>query len=109
MNPCLLIETRSSWESGEVGDFLEVAGRLGDHGHRVDLFLIQNGVLLARDGAYPPLADLVSRPGLHVWADDFSILSRSLRPAELLDGITVTGIATLVELLTRPGGKAIWH
>lgn len=109
MNPYLLIETRSSWESADVGDFLEVAGRLGEHGHSVDLFLIQNGVLLARDGADQHLAGLLSKPGLRVWADDFSMASRSLRPAELLEGITATGIATLVELLTRTGVKAIWH
>jgi predicted peroxiredoxin len=109
VNPYLLIETRSSWESAEVGDFLDVAGRLNEHGHPVDLFLIQNGVLLARTGAHPQLAALLSQPGLRIWADDFSMASRSLQPAELLDGIRAAGIGTLVDLLTRTSVKAIWH
>jgi predicted peroxiredoxin len=109
VSPYLLIETRSSWESAEVDDFLEVADRLGQEGHPVDVFLVQNGVLLARHGAHRRLSDLAGRAGLHVWADDFSVASRSLRPDELDRGVTVTGIATLVDLLMRRGCKAIWH
>jgi predicted peroxiredoxin len=108
MSPYLLIETRSHLESPEVEDFVDLASRLGEHGHRVDLFLVQNGVLLAGGGC-PRLAEALRRPGLHVWADDFSIASRSLRPAELLAGVRVTGMSTLVDLLVRPEGKAIWH
>jgi predicted peroxiredoxin len=108
MSPYLLIETRSHLESPEVEDFVDLAARLGEDGHRVDLFLVQNGVLLA-GGDCARLAEALRRPGVHVWADEFSIASRSLRPAELLEGVRVAGMDTLVELLVRPQGKAIWH
>jgi predicted peroxiredoxin len=109
MTPYLLIETRTASESKEVADFLVLAAALADAGSPVDLFLIQNGVLMAFAGVEPQLAELLSQPGLTVWVDDFSLASRAATNQALLGGVRVGGAATLVELLTRPGCKPTWH
>lgn len=109
MGVYLLIETRSSWESPEVDRFLEVATALVGERHQVDLYLVQNGVLNARAGANGPLAPLIEAHAVPIWVDEFSLNSRALSRRDLMDGVDVTGIDQLVELLTRPGCKPIWH
>lgn len=109
MSVYLLIETRSAWESQEVYDFFKLATQLGEDGHTVDLFLIQNGVLMARANAEPCVIELITKQKVSVLADDFSLTNRSLKPTDLTEGIQITGMPTLVKLLARPGCKPIWH
>jgi predicted peroxiredoxin len=109
MPPYLLIETRTLWESAEVADFLALAGSLAKAGNIVDLFLIQNGVLMAFADVESQLVELLDQPGLSIWADDFSLASRSAPHRTLLDGVRIGTAATLVELLTQPGCKPTWH
>jgi len=109
MSVYLLIETRSTYESQEVGDFLNLAAQLGEDGHTVDLFLIQNGVLMAQANAEPRLSSLISKGIVSVYSDDFSLTNRSLKPTDLIKGIEIVGMARLVKLLTRPDCKPIWH
>jgi predicted peroxiredoxin len=104
----LLIETRSLWESPEVGGFFELATELARASHQVDLFLVQNAVLMAR-AADAPLRRLIDELGVPVWVDDFSLATRAIDPTTVASGTTVTGIDRLVDLLTRPGCKPIWH
>ncbi len=108
MSLYLLIETRTMRESNQVGDFLALAKTLADAGNSVDLFLIQNGVLMAYAHIERRIEELLRQPTLTVWADDFSLQSRSLS-RELLGGVRVAGADMLVRLLTRPGCKPIWH
>lgn len=108
MSHYLLIETRTTWESGHVTEFLELAGALADGGNRVDLFLIQNGALMAYPKIEPRLEELIGRNGLTIWADDFSLAARS-HPQDPLNGVRIGGADALIELLTQPGCKATWH
>lgn len=108
MHSYLLIETSTTWQSERVADFLDLAGALADAGHAVDLFLIQNGALMAYSDLEPQIARLSERAGLTVWVDDFSLASRSL-PRALLEGVQIASADTLVRLLTRPDCKPIWH
>jgi len=109
MSIYLLVETCLTGDSQTVRSFLDLASQLSEDGHQVDLFLLQNGVLIARTNAEPSLAALVAKPEVSVRVDDFSLSSRSLKPAELVPGVRVAGMSELVELLTRPGCKPIWH
>jgi predicted peroxiredoxin len=109
MPPYLLIETRVAWESTEVADFLALAGSLAKAGNVVDLFLIQNGVLMAFAEVKSQLVELLDQPGLSIWVDDFSLASRAAVDKTLHDGVRIGTAATLVELLTRPGCKPTWH
>jgi len=42
-------------------------------------------------------------------ADDFSLRERGIKPSELAHGIQESGISSLVDVITRPNTKAIWH
>ncbi len=105
----LLIETRCAWEGDEVQTFLRLAVTLADAGHGVDMFLVQNAVLMACASVQKtPLADLLNSPYVTVWADDFSLASRA-RGKLLLEGIQTGNAATLLQIMTHPGCKTIWH
>lgn len=108
MSRYLVVETRSRWESSEVGGLLDLVRGLSE-ASRVDLFLIQNAVLMARAGAEPGLDALVDEPNVQVWADDFSLDCRGLGAESLNPGVRRAGADALVELLARPGCKPIWH
>jgi predicted peroxiredoxin len=105
----LLIEAGSSCEWIGVCSLIDVASQLIQDGRHVDLFLIQNGVLMARDRLSSQLAEIVQRQGITVWVDDWSLKARSLTPADLVSGVRVAGVKELIELLTRPCCKSVWH
>ncbi|HKP94816.1 MAG TPA: hypothetical protein VJ385_03565 [Fibrobacteria bacterium] len=105
----LLIETRSAWEGGDVHGFLELAVELARQGNRVDLFLLQNGVLLARKGADARMGDLAHAADVSLWADAFSLEQRSVSAPALHEAVRVGGMADLIRMLARPGCKPIWH
>lgn len=105
----VLIETRTTWESEEVRAFLGLAGALADTGGSVDVFLAQNGVLMACARTLDPaLVQLMHRPNVTVWVDDFSLASR-VRGRQPGTGVRLGSAAILVQLITRAGCKPIWH
>lgn len=108
LGPFLLIESRSTWESGEIDAFLRTALELASAGGQVDLFLIQNGVLMARTGAEPLIAALQQQSGITIWVDEFSLAARLPEP-RLLEGLVVAGVDKLVDLMVRPDCKTVWH
>lgn len=108
MTKYLLIESRDPYDSADSPNFLDLVKGVRERGNDVALFLIQNGVLAARDGAqhserYRDLA----RTGITVLADSFSLRERAID--RLVDGVKSAEIESLVELLLEPGSKAIWH
>lgn len=105
----LLVETRSAGESPEVAAFLATAGHLCDDGHAVDLYLVQNAVLLARRGGSPEVASLLARATVRVFADDYSAEARGLGASSLQDGVALSGMGTLVDLLAGEGVRTLWH
>ena len=107
MKTYLLIETRSRWESGEVQGFLGLAKDLASAGERVDLLLIQNGVLIGRDLA--AIADLRDTSAATIWADDVSLAVRGIAADQVPNGIRVAGMKEIIGLMTRPDCKTVWH
>jgi sulfur transfer complex TusBCD TusB component (DsrH family) len=101
----LFIESRSEQESPDVLATLGLVGGLRQAGHDVSLFLVQNAVTMA--GRIGELADL-SRVGVTVWADDYSLATRGL-PAPPGDDIKLGGVSDVVRILTTPGVVPVWH
>lgn len=104
----LLIESRDPYDSADSQNFLELVKGVRERGNDVALFLIQNGVLAARDDAqhserYRELA----KAGVSVLADSFSLRERAID--RVVDGVKSAEIESLVGLLLEPGTKAIWH
>jgi sulfur transfer complex TusBCD TusB component (DsrH family) len=77
-------------------------------GNKVTLFLIQNGVLPARQGSkYAGRLAEIAKDRITVLADDFSLRERSIR--HLADGVRMSGVDELVDLIMAEGTKTIWH
>ena len=109
MSKYLLIESRDPFEYSDVGYFTGLAGDLAGRGNDVTLFLVQNSVLMARQGATSPLADLVKGGKVAVLADDYSLRERAVQTDTLLPAVQVSSIGNLVDLLAEDGVKAVWH
>jgi sulfur transfer complex TusBCD TusB component (DsrH family) len=85
---------------------MELAAR----GTAVTLFLVQNGVLAAREGADAGrFATLVTTPGVTVLADMFAMQERGLPSDTLRSGVQAVDIETLVDLLMADGQQAVWY
>jgi predicted peroxiredoxin len=105
----LLIESKSPWESGDVGYAFGLARDLASAGNEVTLYLVQNAVMPLRKGAKDGgLGELISGGKVKVLADDFSLRERAIGNDKLVGGVKVAGIETVVDALAD-GVKAIWH
>ena len=103
----VLIESRSPWDSADVPYFYRLAEELAASGNEVTLYLVQNGVLPARQGAQESgLASLSGK--VKVLADDFSLRERAIAAAGLRQGVSAASIEAVVDLLAS-GAKAAWH
>ncbi len=105
----LLIESRDPYEYADVGYFCNMAKDLAANGNQVTLFLIQNGVMMARKTAVGAAQGLLDVGKVSVLADDFCLRERGIDKTTLLPGITVSSVDSLVDLLVKDGVKAVWH
>ena len=107
----VLIESRDPFEYGDPLYIYDLAGDLSAKGNDVTLFLVQNGVLTTRNGVKDnPLPKLRQKaPGVSVHADDFSLRERGISVANLVEGVSVSNIDSLVDLLVQDGAKIVWH
>lgn len=108
MQSYLLIESRDPFESNDVAFLCELASALARAGDRVTVFLVQNGVLPARRGAKAEDLRALTRSGVKVLADDFSLAERGIDPARLAAGIEPASIDVVVDHLSA-GHKILWH
>ena len=73
----LLIESRDPFEFRNIVFCPDLAQRL-DTGNHVTIFLVQNGVLPARAGAYSPILSQLAQAGAEIFADNFSLCQRGI-------------------------------
>jgi hypothetical protein len=104
----LLIESRDPFDSSDSEYFSELVQGISNRGNETTLFLVQNGVLPARNGSkHSELITKLIQSKVKVLADGFSLRERAI--SSPLDGVEVSDMDRLVELLLEPGTKAIWH
>ena len=110
MSRYLLIESRDPFEYGDSRYMYNMASDLVSKGNDVTLFLIQNGVLTTRRGVKNnPLTKLSSPSGVVVLADEFSLRERGISPTGLVDGVAISDVDSLVDLLVKDDTKIVWH
>ena len=102
----LLIESRDTFESNDVGYYYDLAKGLAESGNQVTRFLVQNGVLPARPSAHSAALSALARSGVTVLADDFSLRERGI--AQLAEGVAAAPIDVVVDDLAA-GHKTLWH
>ena len=104
----VMIQSKSPWESGDVGQFYALARELRQAGGEVTFFLVQNGVMAARTGAKDPGLDQLLGANVKVLADDFSLRERAIDATSLKNGVSPSAIDQVVDLMAS-GAKALWH
>ena len=105
----LMIESRDPYEYADANYFYDLASDLAQRGNELAFFLIQNGVLTTRKAARPDKLSELRQAGVTLLADEFSLRERGIRPEAVAEGVHVTEIGTLVDMLVEDGRKAIWH
>lgn len=108
MSKYVLIQSKSPWESGSVGQFYGLAEELRNAGGEVTLFLVQNGVMASRTGAKDAAFDRLLGGEVRVLADHFSLRERAIEAPALKPGVTPGPIDEVIDLLAA-GAKALWH
>jgi sulfur relay (sulfurtransferase) DsrF/TusC family protein len=104
----LFISSRDPYESSDSADLLDLVRDVKARNNSATLFLVQNGVLGVRQGArHSDCFQRLAQAGVAVLADSFSLRERAV--AKLADGVRVSNIDRLVDLLVEPGTKAIWR
>ena len=104
----LVIESRDPFDSSDASYFSELVQGIASRGNQTTLFLVQNGVLPAREGSkYNGAIAKLVQSKVQVLADGFSLKERAI--GKLADGVQVADIDHLVDMLLEPGTKAIWH
>ena len=107
MSDYLLIESRDPFDS-HCSHYHQLAEDLVNSGKKVTLFLVQNGVLPARPcDASKTLTDM-SRHGVEVLADDFSLQERGIDPGSLAEGVMAASLEVVIEQMVD-GRKVLWH
>lgn len=106
MQPYLIIESRDPFESASFAWQNELAVSLAA-GSKVTVFLVENGVLAAREGACCTELGRLKRAGVRVLADEFALRERGIAASLLAAEVTAAQIDELVAELGR-GAKAIW-
>lgn len=107
MSSYLLIASQDPFESKSAERFLSLAERLAKEDD-VFVFLVQNGVLPARAGASDEWLASLSRAGVTVLADEFSLKERGIAESRVADGVTPTSLDTVLDHLVA-GAKVLWH
>ena len=76
-------------------------------GHRVAFFLVENGVLVARQGSRCDL-DKLGSAGIDVLADEFALAERGIPPERRRAGVRSASLDLIVEHMAN-GHKTLWH
>jgi intracellular sulfur oxidation DsrE/DsrF family protein len=108
MSDYLLIESRDPFDSGDTSKFCDLAASLVGNGDKVTVFLVQNGVLPARQSSMSDMLSRLADSGVEVLADEFSLSERGIGGNKLARGVRSAPIEVIVDQLAE-GRKAIWH
>ncbi|HJU92614.1 MAG TPA: DsrE family protein [Pyrinomonadaceae bacterium] len=103
----VFIESRDPFESRDTQFVEETAIAVKERGHEVTVFLVQNGVLAARESVRR--LERLTEAGVTLLADDLSLCERGITSEELATGVHESGIDALVDALVQENTKALWH
>jgi predicted peroxiredoxin len=109
MSRYIFIESRDPFESRDTQFVEETAINLRQAGHEVTVFLVQNGVLASRRRVDHASLAQMSKAGVDLLADDFSLCERGIATTELQEGIRASNIDRVVTALIQEDTKVIWH
>ena len=107
MTRYVFIESRDPFESRDTQFLEDTVVAVKERGHEVTVFLVQNGVLAARESARR--LGRLAEAGVTLLADDLSLRERGIRNEELAPSVQESEIGALVDEIVQENTKAIWH
>jgi sulfur relay (sulfurtransferase) complex TusBCD TusD component (DsrE family) len=107
MTRYVFIQSRDPFEAREPQFLEETAISVKERGHEVTVFLVQNGVLAARQST--GRLERLTQAGVTLLADDLSLRERGITNEELTPSVQESGIGALVDAIVQENTKAIWH
>ena len=85
-----------------------MARELQGQGHKTTLFLVQNATLAARQSPAGDSVRELTRQGIMVLADDFSLKERGIKNNQLAPEITPASLDCIIDSLAA-GHKVLWQ
>ncbi len=108
MSNYVLIDSRGPLENADTEYLPKLAESLASAGHAVTVFLLQNGVLGARNGSrLAAHVSHLSKQQVRVLADDYALKERAV--ANLTEGIRRSSVDELVQLIMDQPTRVLWH
>ena len=104
----LFIESRDPFTDRTVKEHFDLARDLAARSHQVELYLVQDAVLLGRKAVAADGLDELAQAGVTILADDFSLLQRGVGEEEVRPQCKVSPISRVVEAL-EADYKVIWN
>ena len=104
MNQFLIVETRDPIEHPDVERIARLASGLQAEGCSTTIFLTENGVIAARPGVAPFLAD----GGVTVAVDRVALAERGMTESDIAPGMAAGGVDLVVDALLA-GARTIWR
>jgi predicted peroxiredoxin len=108
MKRYLLIESRGAFEAADTPQYLALATAVKAEGAKVEIMLVQNGVMPARKGARADGLSAAMHAGIPVWADEFAMKERAMRAQDLIAGVKQAAVGTVIDRMAD-GWNIIWH
>lgn len=108
MSNYLFIQSQDPFTEVRCTAQFDLAARLAGAGHQVRLFLVQNGVSVARKGAASTAFDSLLGSGVKVLADAFSLEQREIAAGQLNESVTGSQVDVVIEAMLA-GDKVIWN
>lgn len=108
MSRYLLVNSRDLHEYSASGSILDLATQLQSRGNSVTLYLVENGVLAARQGSTfgKALGELASK-GVRILAEDLALRVRGI--TRLSTDVAQSNIDELADLVVDGSDKVIWY
>ncbi|MFE7756450.1 hypothetical protein [Streptomyces sp. NPDC057429] len=103
-----LIESKGNWAGPNAGTFLMDAVALAGAGHRVRVYLVEDGVLSAA-GTDVPEIERLAGAGVEILVDDFSAAQRALGASRLSPHVRLAGMETVAAALAEDDCRGVWH
>lgn len=107
MRDLMIVETRDPTAHGDVDWMGRLAAAVQRDGVPTAIFLADNGVLGARQGAQSAVGDWI-QAGVGVSADRFALAERGIAEAQLLPGVEAADLELVLDRLVS-GAAVVWR
>ena len=107
MKGLMIVESRDPTAHGDVDWMGRLATAVHGDGVPTAIFLADNGVLGARQGAISAVGDWIAA-GVTVSADRFALRERGISDAQLVPGVAPADLEAVLDSLAS-GASVIWR